>query len=220
MAHEFYWISGSPNAWRAKLAMDYKGVDYVSRRLDSGKQENKTPAFLALNPRGKVPVLKSGDVVIQESIAIMAFIEREHPTPPLFGTTAAETGLIWQRIFEFVNYTRDSIDGLARAIFSGQAGSAPDAVREAAKNTHGSLAWMESALAQTDYLAGDAVSAADIAALPNLELLARIGKREEATTLALGFDDLNGTFPAIAAWLTRLRGIPGYDAAYPPHWRT
>jgi glutathione S-transferase len=219
MALELFWVSGSPNAWRAKLAMDFKGVDYVSTRVDTSKQEHKSPEFLAMNPRGKVPVLKAGDQVIHESIAIMAYIDREYPTPPLFGSNAAETGLVWQRIFEFVNYTRDAIDGLARAVFTGQASSAPETVRAAAASTRQALAWMEEALKDANYLAGNTVSAADIAALPNVEMLARIGKREDVSTLELGFDDLPAAYPAIAAWLTRLRSIPGYEAAYPPHWR-
>lgn len=61
MNHELFWISGSPYAWRVQLALGYKGVPYASHRMDSGKQANRSPAFLELNPRGKVPVLKTGD---------------------------------------------------------------------------------------------------------------------------------------------------------------
>ena len=92
MDHELFWISGSPYAWRVQLALEYKGVPYVSRRLDAGKQEHRAPAFLALNPRGKVPVLKTGDATLYESVAIIAFLDRAHPAVPLLGQTAQEHG--------------------------------------------------------------------------------------------------------------------------------
>jgi glutathione S-transferase len=48
-------------------------------------------------------VPKAEGVVITKSVAIMAFLESAYPTPPLFGETPAEIGLIWQPIFEVIN---------------------------------------------------------------------------------------------------------------------
>jgi glutathione S-transferase len=220
MAYDFYWISGSPNAWRAMLALEYKGAPYVSHRLDPSKREHKTPEFLALNPRGQVPVLNVDGSIITESLAIMAFLERAYPTPPLFGETPAETGLIWQRIFEVVNYVRDPIEtGVVRVISYGEAMKDPEATKAAACVATARLDWLEDILAREPYLAGESVSAADIATMPIIEMLARFGAKPDAITLALGFDNLGRTHPSIAAWLERLQAVRGYDAAYPPHWR-
>jgi glutathione S-transferase len=221
MAYDFYWISGSPNAWRAMLALEYKGIEYVSHRLDPSKKEHKKPEFLALNPRGTVPVLVANGVVIAESVAIMAFLESAHPAPPLFGQTPAETGLIWQRIFEVVNYVRDPIEtGVVRAISYGEALKDPEGARAAATLAKIGLAWLEDVLHRQPYLAGQSVSAADIAAMPILRMLGRFGAKPDAIDLGLGFDNLGYSQPAITAWLERLEAIPGYDAAYPPHWRS
>ena len=91
MDPELYWISGSPYAWRVMLALEVKQVPYVSRLLDSSKGDLKTGEFLRLNPRGQVPVLTHGDYVLTESLAILAYLDREFPTPPLFGARAYET---------------------------------------------------------------------------------------------------------------------------------
>ena len=220
MTYDFYWISGSPNAWRAMLTLEYKGIAYVSHRLDMSKGDLQSPAFLALNPRGKVPVLKAGELVIHESIAIMAFLERQHPTPALFGATAAETGHIWQRIFEVINHLRDPIEiGVIRPLSYGEAAKDPQGLISSAAPAFTSLAWLEDILARQPYLAGSAVSAADVATMPIIQMLARIGARPDAVQLGLGFDDLPQSHPAIAAWLGRLETVRGYDAAYPPHWR-
>jgi glutathione S-transferase len=218
MAYDFYWISGSPNAWRAMLTLGYEGVPYVSHRLNAGQQEHKTPAFLALNPRGTVPVLNADGVAIHESIAIMAFLERAYPSPALIGETAAETGHIWQRIFEVINHVRDPIEGgMVRPLSCGKATSDPDGVRASAKIAMASLDWLEKILEHQPFLAGSAVSAADIATMPILQMLARFGAGPDAIDLSLGFDDLGRTHRSIAAWLGRLETVRGYDAAYPPH---
>ncbi|MCR0984156.1 glutathione S-transferase family protein [Roseomonas populi] len=221
MDHELFWISGSPYAWQVQLALEYKGVSYVSRRLDAGKQEHRAPAFLALNPRGKVPVLKTGDTALYESVAIIAFLDRAHPAVPLLGQTAQQHGRVWQRVNEFENYTRDLFDvEIVRPLLRGRAKDDPEAMRASAARAVEALGWMEQALSITPYLADDHITAADIVALPNIQMLRRVAARPEAINMGLGLEDLGGRLPALGAWLSRMETMRGYDAAYPPHWRS
>lgn len=219
--HELFWISGSPYAWRVQLALGYKNVPYVSRRMDSAKQENRSPEFLQLNPRGKVPVLKTGETGLYESVAIIAFLDRTYPDVPLFGRTAKEHGRIWQHVNEFENYTRDLFDvEIIRPLLRGHAKDNPGAMRASAARAIDALGWMERALSVAPYLAGEAISAADIVALPNIQMLRRVAMRAEAVEMALGLEDLPSRLPALGAWLARIETMRGYDAAYPPHWRS
>jgi glutathione S-transferase len=221
MEHELFWISGSPYAWRVQLALAYKRVPYISHRMDSAKQENRTPDFLRLNPRGKVPVLKTGDTALYESVAIIAFLDRAHPSVPLFGRTSQEHGRIWQRLNEFENYDRDLFDvGIVRPLLRGHAKNDPEAMRASAARAYDALDWMEQALTSAPYLAGDDITAADIVALPNIQMLRRVAARPEAIQMALGLEDLSVRLPALGAWLSRMETMRGYEAAYPPHWRS
>lgn len=155
MDYELFWISGSPYAWRVQLAFEYKGVPYVSHRLDTAKRENRSPAFLALNPRGKVPVLRTRDAALYESVAIIAFLDRSHPAVPLFGQAAQEHGRIWQRVSEFESYTRDLFDvEIVRPLLRGHAKDDPEAMRASAARAFDALGWMEQALSVAPYLAG------------------------------------------------------------------
>ncbi len=220
-AHELFWISGSPYAWRVQLALAYKGVSYTSRRMDLAKQENRSPAFLKLNPRGKVPVLKTGNDALYESVAIIAFLDRVHPAVPLFGQTAQEHGRIWQSVSEFENYTRDLFDvEVIRPLLRGYAKDDPEAMRASAAHVYDALSWMERALSITPYLAGDEITAADIVALPNIQMLRRVAVRPEAIEMALGLEDLSARLPALGAWLSRMETMRRYDEAFPPHWRS
>lgn len=56
------------------LALEVKQLKYTSRLLEASKGENKAPEYLKLNPRGTVPTLKDGDIVVRESLAIMAYL--------------------------------------------------------------------------------------------------------------------------------------------------
>jgi glutathione S-transferase len=75
MAIDLYWGSGSPYAWRVLLALEFKHVPYTSHVLQFSKQEHKSPQMLALNPRGRVPVLKDGDYVVFESLAVLYYLD-------------------------------------------------------------------------------------------------------------------------------------------------
>jgi glutathione S-transferase len=76
MALELYWGSGSPFAWRVMLTLEVKRQAYQSTLLEFSRGDHKAAGFLKLNPRGKVPVLKDDDFVLNESLAIMAYLDR------------------------------------------------------------------------------------------------------------------------------------------------
>jgi glutathione S-transferase len=219
MAMEIFWGSGSPYAWRVLLALEIKKAPYASRLLEFSKGQHKTPEYLALNPRGKVPALRNGKVVLAESLAILAYLDREFPQPPLFGRSAEQTGLIWKTIFESVNYLEPAANRVIAPLFFNKVAEKADDIRAAAKDVHAELAGMERRLTAQDWLVTDGLSAADIAVYPWIELLLRAAGKEAAGPLNLGLLPLAKTYPALAALCDRIRGVPGYDKTYPPHWR-
>ena len=92
MAIELYWGSGSPFGLAGDADIEVERLKYESKLLEFSKGEHQSPAYLQLNPRGKVPSLKDGDFVLYESLAIMNYLDRKCADPPLFGQTAEETG--------------------------------------------------------------------------------------------------------------------------------
>jgi glutathione S-transferase len=221
MDYELFWISGSPYAWRVMLTLGYKSIPFKSHRIDVSTQEHKSAEYLRLNPRGQVPTLTVNGVAVTESVAIMAYLDKANPEPALFGDSPLEAARIWEIIFEFENYVRDQLSiEVVRPLLRGLAQNDPAAMRASASSSINSLQWIERILEHEGFLAGNCVSAADIVALPNMQMLARVGRRPEAVEMKIGLDDFGATLPAIAGWLSRMEAIPGYDAAYPPHWRS
>jgi glutathione S-transferase len=218
MAIEVFWISGSPFSWRVLLALECKRLPYQSRLLERSKAEHKSPEFLALNPRGQVPVLRDGDVVVRESIAILAYLDRQYPDPPLFGRTGAEAGAIWQEVMEGALYV-DAIDDFILPFYFGESVAKEAQVREALPKVQGELDRLERTLIGRTWLVGSTLSAADIAIYPMVRSVVRAAEKPEAARFEAGLVPMSARRPAIAAWMARIESLPGYDRTFPPHWR-
>ena len=219
MAIELYWGSGSPFAWRVMLTLEVKALPYESKLLELSKGENKTPAYLKLNPRGKVPTLKDGDFVVYESLAIMAYLDRKYPEPRLFGATAEETGLIWRAICQCESYFVPEGDKVVRPMFFGKGLDKVDEIQQAAQMIRQELTTLDRHLARSDWLVGERISAADIAVFPLIQLLLRAASKEAAQPFNLRLKPLSQTYPGIAKWDSRIEALPNYQRTYPPHWR-
>jgi glutathione S-transferase len=216
---ELYWGSGSPFAWRVMLALEIKKIPYTSHLLEFSKKQHQTPEFLALNPRGKVPLLKDGDFTLGESLAIIAYLDRKAPEPPLFGRNAAETGLIWRSISETVSYLEPLAIRIVGPLFFNKAAEKADDINAAIAPLHDELKALEKTLSRSRWLVGDSISAADIVVHPVIENLLRAAGKEAAKDFDLGLLPFERRYPALAAWRERIRALPGYDRTYPPHWR-
>ncbi len=219
MALELWWGSGSPYSWRALLALEYKRLPYVSHLLQFSKQEHRSPELLKMNPRGRVPVLKDGDYVCFESLAILRYLDRKYPEVPLFGATAEEEGTITRVICEYMSYAEDHITKLIYAIlFQGVEGHMEEMER-AINCVTAEARTIEKRLSSSSWLVGEAFSAADIVVFPGIQQLLRVMERREAQDLRAHLLPLEANFPAIAAWIKRVEQLPGYERTYPPHWK-
>jgi len=219
MAMDLYWASGSPFSWRVLLTLEIKRVPYEPHLIQFSKQENRSPAFLQMNPRAQVPLLRDGDAIVYESVAIMAYLERKHPDPPLFGRTPAETGLIWRFVCEELSYLDQPAEAYILPLYENRAEEKAADVRAALPLIQKELARLEQALTGREWLVGDRISAADIAVYPMLKSLERAATKPQGVSFDLGVLPLRDRYPALGRWTARIEALPGYERTYPPHWR-
>ena len=219
MALELYWGSGSPYAWRVLLALEFKRLAYVSHVLEFARQEHRSPVMLKLNPRGRVPILKDGDFVCFESLAILFYLDRKFPEPALFGRTPAEGGTIMRVICEYQAYAEEHITKIISAVFLQTLEQKMEEVGKSVQAVVTEARTIEQRLAKSDWLVGEACSAADIMIYPGIQLLMRALERREAQEIRSRLLPLEENFPAIARWFGRIAALPGYENTYPPHWR-
>jgi len=219
MAIDLYWGSGSPYAWRVLLALEFKNLPYTSHVLQFSKQEHKSPQMLALNPRGRVPVLKDGDYVVFESLAVLYYLDLKYPAPPIFGHTPEEAGVIMRVICEFQAYAERQATSITAAVFA-KTPNLPAADLTAAMHVVASEArTIEGRLSKSNWIVGESFSAADMVIFPAIQLLRRALNRPEARDLSSRFLPLETNYPALDRWIARVEALPGYERTYPPHWR-
>ncbi len=78
------WHSAlSPCAQKVRIVLAEKGLDWTGHILNLADKENLRPEYLALNPKGVVPTLRDGDVVVTESSIIVEYLDDRYPEPAL-----------------------------------------------------------------------------------------------------------------------------------------
>ncbi|MGR8981561.1 MAG: glutathione S-transferase family protein [Gammaproteobacteria bacterium] len=218
MTLEVYWGGNSPYVWRVLLALEIKQIPYWSKRLSFSEEDLKTDEFLKINPRGQVPAIRDGGFTLYESIAILCYLEDSHPNPPLFGKSAAERGLIWRIIMECVCYLEPHLVPFAGALFSEESADKREQAVQSRRQIEKELTRLNQSLSKTNFLAGNLLSAADIAVYPVVRLLVKAANRDKTGEIGGTLRNCEEHYPALPAWFKRIEAIPGYDRTHPPNW--
>jgi glutathione S-transferase len=213
MALTFYYGSGSPYAWKVWLALEHKGLSYEAKRLMFEPDETKTPEFLKINPRGRVPAIVDDGFALSESNAIVEYLEERYPEKPLLPKDVKARANARRLIAEVGGDLEKAFDPFAEATLYTKA-EARDAklIAETRAKLDQELARWADAL-NGDFFAGG-VGLADYTLAPWIRLLPRIEERVPG----LGYKPADLP-PKLAAWLARIEALPYFEKTYPPHWR-
>ena len=72
------YISPGSCSLASHIALAEAGADYRAQRVNFGASEQRSPAYLAVNPKGRVPALATERGILTETPAILAFIAQTH----------------------------------------------------------------------------------------------------------------------------------------------
>lgn len=78
---KLYGFSASPNTWKVRALASYLKTPMEFEFVDLLQGAQQKPAFLALSPTGRTPVLVDGDFTLWESNAILQYLASKNPTP-------------------------------------------------------------------------------------------------------------------------------------------
>jgi glutathione S-transferase len=190
---KLYQFAVSGNAHKARMLLSFLGLDYEGIAVDGLNKQHKTAEFLAMNPFGQVPVLVDGDFSLRDSNAILVYLARQYgdahwlPNEP-------------QALAQVMTWLATSANELAwgpsRLRVHYKFGREIN-VAESEQITANLLAILEAQLTESDWLALDHITIADLAIYPYIALAPE------------GKVDLS-PYPAILAWLRRIQALPNY----------
>lgn len=186
----------SPNSRKVLFLNTHLGLGIPVTDVDLPSGAQKSDAFLALNPMGKVPVLeRDGDTPLWESNAILNHLATRHPGPLTPGPADWAEVMRWQ-FWESCHLTPACGLMIAHHLF-GAPGIDLDAAGSSVRHLAGIL---DRHLAGRDWLVGDGMSLADVSVAPVLYL------RAPCRYPLDGLDHL-------ARWLERVEGMNGWPVA-------
>lgn len=191
-------VSWSGNCHKLRLLLEQQGRPYRWIEVDLLGGATRSPAYLAKNPNGKVPMLELDDGrILVESNAILCWLAEATPYLPADPWRRAQA-LSWMF---FEQYSHEPCIAVARFICGW---TPPDSPRRAElprlrERGHEALAVMERHLSAHPWFTGPEYGIADIALFP-YTAVAGDG----------GFD--LSSYPALLDWLARVRATPGFVA--------
>lgn len=90
-----YWRSSA--SYRVRIALHLKKLDfeYVPLNIIADGGQQFSPEFRALNPQARVPLLVDGDFALNQSLAILEYLEETRPQPSLLPHEAKRRARMW-----------------------------------------------------------------------------------------------------------------------------
>ncbi|MEO7094228.1 MAG: glutathione S-transferase family protein [Polyangiales bacterium] len=201
MTYTLYWSPGTASLAVHWLLLEL-GVPHELSRVDLDGKQQKTDAYLKLNPNGVVPTLIVDGVPRYESAALVMLLAERHPEAgfmPAIGTAARADFLMWTM------HLANTLQPAFRAWFYPEepAGAANVDVAKAAARTRIEATWDRVAahLADRTYMTGDAITALDF----YTTMLMRWSRNMPKPATE---------WPAIAAYVARMKARPSFQTLY------
>jgi glutathione S-transferase len=195
-----YGDSRSGNCYKVKLVCAELGIVYQWQEVDILAGDTRTPAFLEMNPNGKIPLLAlPNGRYLPESNAIIAYLA---DGTELVGDDAFERATVLQWMF-FEQYSHEPNIATSRFVIQ-YLGNPPERqgwLEEKRKAGYKALDVMELALAGAPFLTGTKFTLADIALFAYTHVAGE------------GGFELDG-YPAIRGWIERIKERPHYVPMY------
>jgi glutathione S-transferase len=204
MLPRLYTSVRSPHCFKVSLVLAEKDVEFERIEIDLRAKQQRTPAYLAINPLGQVPVFEDDRGVHIDSLVIMRYLDERYPTPPLFPVGGAELELVLDWIERSSTSMRDVSHHLYWQLVEPPA-NGPDEGVVADLKAQGIaiLGDVEAALREGKGWLTGSLSAADFSVFAWLYGFRRFGLPPDPVA-----------FPALATWLERLTTRPSFAASY------
>lgn len=188
---------------RVVIALLEKQIPYESIVLDMAARKHREPAYLALNPYGRVPTIEDDGFVLYESTPILTYLEAIQPAPALVPADVRGRALVEMHMkLCDLQMTRpcNAITFPKRFLPKERWNEAAIATAKAEIEAHFKI--LDAQLSGKTYLVGERFTLADVCYIPFIDFLPLM---EIAPP------------PNVASWTARLLNRPSAKETHPPH---
>ncbi len=189
-----YDFPGSPNTYKVRLLLEFLDLDYDTRTVDIMNEEQNEDWFREINPRGQVPALEDGDLVLWDSQAILLYLAEAYDDKARWWPRmASDRGEITQWLTLAADEHEKGVGDTMRIEQMGIPGD-PEFTRKLAAR---GFRIMQEQLATNEWLALASPTLADVACYPwtRMASVAEVSLKE---------------YPAIRDWMDRFENLNGY----------
>ena len=206
---KFYDCSTAPSPRRVRMFIAEKGLDIPVVQIDLRSSEQLGDAFKKINPHATVPVLELDDgTCLLDSNSISLYLDETYPEPNLMGRDPKEKAVIagWNRTAEWdgiaagAEALRNHAKGMQGRALTGPVSyeQIPELAERGRRRAAHFLEELDKRFAQSEYLAGDRFTIADITAVVAVDFFkwVKVEAQDDATHLH--------------RWYQQVSGRPGY----------
>lgn len=202
-----FYNSVGPNPRVVKLFMAEKGIEIPEVTVDlRGGENRRAPYNVDVNPAGQTPALQLDDgSTLSEITAICEYLEERFPEPTLIGSTPEEraktrmwTRRVDLRICEPLTNGFRFAEGLP--LFESRLRCLPEAAEGLKATAQDGIKWLDAQIAGRAFIAGDAISLADIMLFAFLDFGASVGQPIDPANMN------------VLGWYERMKSRPGATA--------
>ncbi len=186
---------GPTRSIRARWTLQELGVEFESVVVNLLRGDHRRPEFLALNPAGKLPVLVDGDLVLNESVAIVLYLADKYADRGLLPGDVAGRGEVYRWLLFAATELEQPLWRIARNTrLYPEERRQPSDVAIAGEEFHEMAAVLDARLRGRRFVAGENVTVADFVTAYTLDWANLTG--------------LLGGFPGLVDYLERMYARP------------
>jgi glutathione S-transferase len=200
------WLN--PFCRKVRLALLEKRIEFD---MCTENVWERREVFLALNPTGEVPVLiEENGIALSGSDAIVEYLDETQPELSLFGTTPLERAEARRLVYWFdrkfnIEVTENLVTEKMMKRFLGLGEPDSQVVRAGHANIHTHLNYISYLVDRRNWLAGDNLTIADLAASAHLSTIDYLGD--------VPWND----YPAARDWYSRIKSRPSFRPILEDH---
>ena len=192
---KLHYMPPSGNSYKVRILLSLLNVPHEKIEVDNTTREHKSAKFLALNPRGEVPVLEIDGVYLWDSAACLVYLARTYGGDDWLPADPLNMAQVMQWVALAGNEIQFGLQYARRGVLQDRWTAGDLAQGQAISRV--ALNALEGRLKNNEWLALGRPTIADIACFPYVETApqAKIALEE---------------YPAIVKWIARCKALPGW----------